>query len=352
MVSIILQNIVQAGWDSVDFDDELSAKTKQPYPNGYNLDNLASLMGQLKGKGIPTSHTCIAGSQFTNKGQPYKNLQKLLDKTSGGEDIDQIHLMNYAVTMYPEAEYHYVTDNIKSTTELGVSSDKIMLGATTDLLNPTNLQTWINTVRGLKGSLNPNPGSTLGGLFLWSASNKEEPVDPSLMQQIKAGLGNYSESTVTNKTLVGQQNSESSTIHETSYSDILIGDNQSINQNSSSSHNFMQRPRINPDQVDKLIGYEGPDLFVLGTEHDVLYDSNGKSDRANILDLSLSEGDRIQLQGSRDDYELIKLGTSFIGRNAFYSLNKEGGEQIAFIQSIDDNGTSLELNNSDPWVFV
>ncbi|GBL11021.1 leukotoxin [Microcystis aeruginosa Sj] len=61
------------------------------------------------------------------------------------------------------------------------------------------------------------------------------------------------------------------------------------------------------NEQDNLYGGAGADLFILGGAHWIGYDdgstsSSGSGDYADIQDADFSEGDRIQLRGSRADY--------------------------------------------------
>lgn len=103
------------------------------------------------------------------------------------------------------------------------------------------------------------------------------------------------------------------------------------------------------NQRDILVGGAGIDEFILGNENQIYYrdgnpDAEGTTDYASIKDFEPQQ-DKIQLAGSRDEYEL-EFFTNAQGRllaNIFYLASGEVRERIAII----DNASS-ELTLEDP----
>ena len=91
----------------------------------------------------------------------------------------------------------------------------------------------------------------------------------------------------------------------------------------------VSNPNAGP-QIDTLNGGFGSDVFVLGTEDEVFYNSNGRQDFAKISRFS-TNFDKIQLSGSIDDYTF-----SDDGRRIF---ERESNDLIAVVKNgfIDAN---------------
>ena len=100
-------------------------------------------------------------------------------------------------------------------------------------------------------------------------------------------------------------------------------------------------------EIDTLNGGKNADLFVLGDSNHVFYDdgdstSQGLGDYASIVDFKTSQQDRIQLNGSANDYRIADSPLGSGGKAIFRQVAGEDDELIAVVK-----GTSnLDLNGS------
>lgn len=93
-------------------------------------------------------------------------------------------------------------------------------------------------------------------------------------------------------------------------------------------------------EVDKLIGGDGKDTFVLGTINGRFYDEGtaskaGKGNYALIADFTVG-ADRLQLKGAADDYRLGASGVDGVKGSGLFLETGATDELIAIIASADD----------------
>ena len=108
---------------------------------------------------------------------------------------------------------------------------------------------------------------------------------------------------------------------------------------------------INPGlgEKDVLFGGAGKDQFSIGNASQIFYDdrndsNSGMTDYASIEDFNAEEGDRIQINGSSDNYVLEELNISGRQGTGIY-LIKEGDEPNELIAFL--NGVNPEEINSN-----
>ena len=322
-----VQNINQwtaNGWDGVDFDDELKGKSGF----GFNYANIGKVVSDLKQQEREATYTVLGGwNMVSPQGADYGKLNDAWEASSG---FDRINLMTYGTEMWSGQDLAWVGKSVDyALNTVGIPANKIQLGVTTDGLETSNLQDWLNAVRGLGG---PSPwpeklvGTKLGGLFVFPSYAKQEPVSPDFMKQITGAIGSYER----------QENNFSLTKNGSEYSDVI---------------GFDFALGAKPFATDQLTlsGGGGPDLFVLADPKDSDYQYFFNGQAARINDFSLGQGDRIQLTGSQNQYRLNRLSDGSVQIQLI-----DGGVTVALINPFDgsDSLSSLSLTDSDQFVFI
>lgn len=119
--------------------------------------------------------------------------------------------------------------------------------------------------------------------------------------------------------------------------DILVG----VNPNASNT-------LIGRGEKDLLIGNSGADRFVLGRNGKVFYDdgkaaNSGTRDYGLIRGLSVTQGDRIQLEGRASDYVLGQSGTGLPRGTKIYAKTDGVNELIGIIQNVTITSTNSNV---------
>lgn len=94
-------------------------------------------------------------------------------------------------------------------------------------------------------------------------------------------------------------------------------------------------------EVDKLIGGQGGDLFVLGDANRAYYATASSDDYAIINDFQLNQGDLIQLHGTADDYAIGSSPFALEGVGIYLNISGQD-ELIGLVNGV----TNLDLNSS------
>lgn len=110
-------------------------------------------------------------------------------------------------------------------------------------------------------------------------------------------------------------------------------------------------------EIDEMKGEKGADLFVLGDANRVYYDdgfigSSGLDDYAFIEKFELKEQDKIQLNGTPEDYILGSSPIKEKGLAIYLTSGQESGAEELIAVLKDYKVDELSLNNGDVFSYV
>ena len=130
--------------------------------------------------------------------------------------------------------------------------------------------------------------------------------------------------------------------HDTLYggngNDYLGGDEGNDKLYGDYGNDILNGYGFSTDEIDTLIGGDGADTFILGNSSSVFYQGSGFGDYAYISDFYWTEGDKIQVHGSLEDYSLSDWEG---GKDIYYQ-----GDLIGYI------GNTTNVILSEDFVFV